>query len=661
MRLRWLVVGLVLIALAPTAGLAIASPPRPADLRVAGGTDAWHASRSFSLSWTTSPPGGPPPAATLYRISDLRGATIGGGRFAWARDGIGPLIVPSIPGTYSVEVWFENATGEQGPAATAQLRFDNVRPSAIEPQSVPTWIGRSAFPLRVRLSHPAGPSPISGIRGYAVAINTEPSGAPCTAADRCSDAETTLRGGVENDEVTIAALPEGTCYLHAVAVSGSGMKSAKSGRAMLRVDITDPITQLAGVPAGWTNRTVPVTASATDAGSGMSLGGDGAPPFTAIRIDGRAPAIARGRSITAHVIDEGVHQVTYYARDAAGNIDDGGENNGIVNHVPRTATVRIDRTRPRVAFTNSQDPRDPDLLQVSVADTLSGPDPSRGWVGLRPAGSSDSFERLPTMALASDELHARWDSDAYPAGDYEFKATGYDKAGNATVTTRRRNGGPMILSNPLKATTTLSAGFSRHLLKQTVPYGRGIRVAGRLTTGIRSPLDGMPVRIVERFAAGPGPAVRISTVKTGPGGTYSLQLAPGPSRDVTATFAGSPTLGRTASAPLQLGVRSAVRLRTSSGVAEVGGAPLVFGGRVVPPAAIPAEGKSVQLQFRLPGQTWSEFRTILTDRGGRFHYAYRFSDDDSRGASFQFRAYVPAQDDWPYEPGGSRPVLVRGY
>ena len=48
-------------------------------------------------------------------------------------------------------------------------------------------------------------------------------------------------------------------------------------------------------------------------------------------------------------------------------------------------------------------------------------------------------------------------------------------------------------------------------------------------------------------------------------------------------------------------------------------------------------------------------------RRGRFRYAYRFSDDDSRGVRFLFRAYVPSQDDWPYEPGGSLPVAVRGF
>jgi hypothetical protein len=57
---------------------------------------------------------------------------------------------------------------------------------------------------------------------------------------------------------------------------------------------------------------------------------------------------------------------------------------------------------------------------------------------------------------------------------------------------------------------------------------------------------------------------------------------------------------------------------------------------------------------------WAEFRTVKTDRRGRFSYAYRFSDDDSRGVRFQFRAYAPAQSDWPYEPGSSGPVAVLG-
>lgn len=75
---------------------------------------------------------------------------------------------------------------------------------------------------------------------------------------------------------------------------------------------------------------------------------------------------------------------------------------------------------------------------------------------------------------------------------------------------------------------------------------------------------------------------------------------------------------------------------------------------------MPEDGKVVHLQFRLPGLPWSEFRSVRTNASGRFRYAYRFSDDDSRGARFQFRAYAPAQAGWPFEPAGSLPVSVLG-
>jgi hypothetical protein len=654
----WAISALAL-AFACIAAPSAASPPQPTGLQVVGG-DAWHASNSFSLSWTDPPSGDPAPAATLFRVRDPLGATIREGRLAWVADGIGPLIVPDVPGTYSVEVWFEDAAGGQGPAATAQLRFDNTRPAAVEPGPVPGWIGRTAFPLRVRIGHPLGPPPPSGIRGYAVAIDTAPGGAPCVAADRCSDAETTLRGGVEDDELAIDTLPEGTSYLHTVSVSGSGMKSVTSGRAVLRVDLTDPVTKLAGTSPGWTNRTAWLTASATDGGSGMEMDG-GPPPFTAIRVDGGAPAIAAGASAVTGVIDEGAHLVSYYARDAAGNVDDGARSNGIAHSSPRTAWVRIDRTPPDVAFANSQDPQDPDLLRVRIVDALSGPHPPNGWIGIRRAGSGDRFEPLPPAPSVDGELCARWDSDAYPAGRYEFRAVGHDAAGNTTITTHRRNGAPMILSNPLKTATTLRVGFRHAGPRRTIPYGRGVLYGGQLTAGTGSPLSGMPVRVVEHFADGARPAERMSTVQTGPDGLFEIRTAPGPSRTISVAFDGSPTLGRSAGRALHLGVRSRVRLGASSALARIGGAPVVFRGKVSAPAGtIPPTGRSVQLQFRLPGVPWTEFRTVQTDRRGRFRYPYRFSDDDSRGVRFQFRAYAPAQDGWPYEPGGSRPAIVRG-
>jgi hypothetical protein len=654
------ILGLLTIAPARVVDSASASPPRPADLQVVGG--AWHADNRFEVKWVNPPTGGGQPlAATHYRLRDLDGAVLDERKLGWLSDGIAGLTVPKVPGAYSFEVWLEDAAGGQGAAASAPLRFDNVRPASIEPEAVPSWIGRAAFPLRVSLRHPLGPPPISGIRGYAAAVGARPHSAPCAAPDRCTEAETTLRDGIGGDELTIDALPEGTSYLHAVAVSGSGMKSATSGRAVLRVDTTDPVTSLSGAPKGWTNRTVRLLANAADSGSGMVPQGPGPPPFTAIRIGGGAPAIGHGGSVAASVIDEGVHRIAYYARDLAGNVDDGGSGNGLPNRASPTAIVRIDRTPPSPAFSNSQDPSDPELLRVRIADSLAGADLSRGQIGVRRAGSGDRFEPLPPARSSVGELRARWDSDSYPAGDYEFRAVGYDAAGNAAVSARRHNGGLMVLSNPLKATTALHALFHDKGLRRTVPYGRRVLLSGRLTSGRRTPLHDKPVRIVERFPTGSRLTTRTSTTRTGPGGAFSIRTIAGPSRTIAIAFDGDPTLGRSAGPVLELGVRSRLQLGVSAAVATIGGPPLIFRGRLVASEeAIPPTGRPVQLQFRLPGLPWAEFRTVQTDARGRFRYAYSFSDDDSRGARFEFRAYAPAQEDWPYEPGGSRPVLVRG-
>jgi hypothetical protein len=637
----------------------------PTELTVAGGAEAWHPKNSFRLEWKNPDPGsGPALAAVHYWIRDQFGeVVVGEKRIGWPDHVLEGLRVPA-PGSYTAEVWLEDAAGNQGAPAAATLRFDNAAPARAAPEQLAGWIGRTAFPYTLRIAHPGEPLPVSGIRGYAVSINRRSTGAPCSGADRCTLAETDLPGGIDDESFVIPQLPEGANYVHTVAVSGSGTRSRVPGMALLRVDETDPVTRLEGVPRGWSDGPVSLTARASDTASGMGPG-SGLVAFTAIRVDDAVPTVAWGDSVGATVIGEGIHTIAYYARDAAGNANDGAIVNREENRPPSLAQVQIDGTPPRIEFTNAQDPQAPELIRVRVHDPLSGPSTTRGSIGVRRAGSGDAFEPLPTEPIPTG-LEASWESDDYGAGEYEFRGTGYDAAGNAATTTARANGTTMTLSNPIKAATVLAAGFDVadnvgrfdwRSSDRLVPFGRGARFSGRLITGLRTPLEGVGVRVIERF----GSRERVSPARTGAGGYFSIALPPGESRKVQAIFEGTPTLTRAASRPLRLAVRGRVTLRASSSAAVVGGRPLVFRGRVAAePGSIPAEGKSVELQFRLPGLPWSQFRTVRTDRRGRFRYAYRFSDDDSRGVRFRFRAHLPAQDDWPYEPGSSKPVAVRG-
>jgi hypothetical protein len=242
-------------------------------------------------------------------------------------------------------------------------------------------------------------------------------------------------------------------------------------------------------------------------------------------------------------------------------------------------------------------------------------------------------------------------------GAYEFRATAYDAAGNVSASSQRSNGVRMILMNPLKMPVRLQT--SRRTVK-AVPYGREIPYSGRLTSASGPPLGGLPVQIVERFDAGAALSQRSSTVLTDAGGNFATRLPAGPSRRVEAVFAGNRTLTRAGGGDVRVLVAAAVRLHASAPTAQIGGAPVLFSGRVGNLGApVPAGGEPVELQFRLPGRAWAEFRTVQTDAHGRFRYPYAFSDDDSRGVRFMFRAYI-SRGDWPYEPAASNSVSVTG-
>jgi len=625
--------------------------PRPQNLSVAGGEGNWHSAQSFALSWTN--PG--PIAAVHYRLLDPSGEVlIGDTRLPWSAAAVEHLTVPPRPGIYAAEVRLEDGGGEIGEAATAKLRFDDARPAGVAAQPAEEWLGRASFPYALRLSHPAGPQPLSGIGGYAVTIDKLPAGHPCPSGPCATSLE--ARGGIGLDTIEVPELPEGTSYVHAVAVSGSGVASATAGHTPLHVDETDPQVSLEGVPGGWSNAPVRLTARASDSASGMTPGGPGVQPLTAIRVDDKAPTVAAGESVGTTVIDSGVHAIAYYARDAAGNVNDGGVSNGHPNHPPAIAVVKIDRDPPSLAFAVGQDPSDPERLEARAADSGSGLDQGRGSIEVRGAGTGYRYKRLPT-GVSDGVLRAHWDSSAFPPGEYEFRATAFDRAGNSTSSSRRADGTMMRLSGPLKLPVKLIAGSGR----RTVRYGRGVWFGGRLLTGRRAPLADAVVRITESFADGAVPAQRVTMVRSEADGHFGLRLAPGPSRQVSAQVMPTATNRSANSQPLEISVHTRVALRVSSSVARVGGRPIVLHGRIAHTGSLlPADGKVVQLQFRLPGLPWREFRTVRSDASGRFRYAYRFSDDDSRGARFQFRAYAPAQAGWPFEPAGSLPVSVLG-
>jgi hypothetical protein len=651
----------------------------PFDLTVEGG-DAWHAENQFLVSWDDGPSG---PETVHYAIRDAAGAPIPGYEEQTTRATvIGGLRVPAVPGVYLFEAWKQRAPGDDtspAPPVQVPLRFDDSRPAPVAVTG-PGWVA-AGEDIAVQLSHPTAPLPVSGIAGYAVSLDEQQDATPCARADRCAPAEVDLPHGVADDSIAFPSPPEGVRFVHVVAVSNSGMASTAVGTARVAVDGTPPQVALDGVPDGWAAGPVRVTAVAVDPLSGMDPAGPSG-PITVLAVDGSPPLVAPGAEASTTVTGEGAHRVDFYGRDAVGNSGDG----SLPFAHPASATVRIDESGPTVRFA-AADPTDPERIEAMVADPLSGPDPDRGSIEVRQVGSSALFRPLSTD-VRGGRLVARWNSDDYPHGAYEFRATGFDAVGNSTTSALGEGGAPLLLHDPVKLEARLAFGFGAGLLvfqrcaraagarrchravvrsfarrpgARTVPCCHSAVVGGRLLDAGGEPLSGQTVEVVEAFAAGARNGARRTALTTDADGRFSTRLAPGPSREVTAEFPGTRRLTRAAGRLLRLRVRAAVGLRVSTTAAQVGGAPVLFSGRIAhPETRLPASGLPVELEFRLPGMPWAEFRTVQSDAAGRFRYSYSFSDDDSAGVRFLFRAFVPATGGWPFAPATSRPLAVTG-
>lgn len=600
----------------------------------------WQASPDFMID-PNQVPGYPAGGNSVkYRIFGALGHPVGpifGASAAKPRDAVE---VPPMPGAYKLESWVLDADGNELTRVSTILRFDDVAPSPPSAAAPSDWLRGEEVAL-LDLQAPADPPPLSGLGGYAISLDRGTGVHPCASPALCTEAETDLAADATLEPIPLGTLPQGTTYARVVAVSGAGVPSPVS-TATFRVDSTAPSISLSGIPDGWRNRPVTIYAHATDSLSGMTATGPGG-TITAISIDRGAATLSLGDTTAVLVSGSGVHGIEASARDAAGNV--GGDPAGVE---PPAAIVRIDEDPPQVTFARSQDPAEPERIEAAVADRLSGPSATAGSISVRLAGTRDRYEELPTR-VAARRLIAHWDSDSYPPGKYEFLAAGFDAAGNAAIGTDRDRGGRMVLVNPLKTPVWLTTKVSEG------------RLSGRLRRVGGGGLGGQRVAVVETFAAGAEPARRATSQTTDADGSFSLRLAPGPSRDVVAYFAGSPTLTRSRGASAHLGIATGLRLRASAATAVVGGKPVVFGGAVrARGARQAARGLPVELQFRYPGAGWRSFRTVEADRRGRFRYAYRFSDDDSRGVRFQFRAHVKGRKGWPYGPGTSRPVSVTG-
>lgn len=636
------------------------APGSVEELTVNGADETdWTALNEFDLSWENPAQAGDesPLDATHYRVREP-GGTYDSGRVTIVGSETYELENLTMPhsGRFEVSVWKSDAAGntDESTAKKVTIKFDDTAPGAARPEKSNGWLNRVelAQPYEVRWDAPRTVDvPPSGIGGYVVVVDSRPNTDPCDPAGiggneaDCAPEEISHLG-IDNNSIELVDLPEGSSFVHVVAVSGSGVRSGVVGHSELRVDRVDPETLIRGVPGtGWTNQDVALEVSASDEGSGMfgapNVPGD-LPPATSVEVDG-VVVEEPGDSASRLINTDGIHRVRYWARDLAGNENDGVESNA----APGLATVRLDKTPPAVAFANAQSPSAPNVFRASYSDVLSGA--VSGEIALRKVGSG-TWMPLDTRMGDGELVAAANDAALDREAEYEFRAMVTDAAGNVTTTNRREDGSKVIVRAPFKAEAMIDAlTISGKARKARIGYSKQPRLTGRLVDRAGKPVEGAPLVVSESYVAGSkrGRATAIRTT-SGAGGRFELKLPKGPSRSISVSGVETPALLAAEAQTVRLVVKGKVRMSVAPRRVEAGGT-LRFRGKVLHrQASIPKGGKRVEIQVRI-GKRWDVVdKSLKTKANGKFALDRRLGRFYTRPTVFIFRAVVLREAGWAY-------------
>ena len=613
-------------------------PPPPLDFRT--DTDgSWTATPEVGVMWdSTGDPGS--------GLSDVRWRLIEAATDRQVAAGSVPgtarsttIRVPE-PGEYLLETRFADLAGNVGSPAVAWVRFDDIAPPPAAPVVPGGWLSRDELPLPARVEpvDAAGPS---GILGYALVGSDQGPLAPCRASI-CRPEEVNVLDRPGTTRPVIAGLREGANWLSAVAVSGAYVPSRDPVTSRVMVDRTHPESTLSGVAPGWSRYPVSVVVESTDALSGMvSDPDDDGRPVTVIEMDGAGTVLTDGDRAEATVTREGVTGIRFYARDLAGNVNDGKIGaDGERRALPGVAQVKIDRSPPTVTFRGRPDPSRPEAVQFDLLDQVSGV--VGGEVVISPVGSPQRGIEVEAD-LIDGRLEAEIPSDDLAPGGYEVVGWANDRAGN------RGSSAPARLVLPLKIPVSVSLAAGRSGRRA---LAGSVRVAGE------APGRALDLVVEESFTPATGWPERRTTVRSAPDGTFQLVLPSGPARSVRVLFAGTATESRAVSRSVRILDRDQVTFAVSSRAIR-NGKVLRMWGQVSGPGFGPARaGKGVVIQYFDPSRRrWRPVEVLACDEDGRFRFAYRFTTITS-SQRILFRAQSSREAGWPFRPAASRKIGV---
>jgi hypothetical protein len=400
-------------------------------------------------------------------------------------------------------------------------------------------------------------------------------------------------------------------------------------------------------------------------------------------------------TVVARIDDDGTHTVTYQATDVAGN-----------STPEKSVNFKIDQTPPELAVFEPQLRSDPRLVTVAASDRTSG---------LADGGKIQLRRIVPTRGdwitlhtgRQDDRYYAHIDNATLPEGDYEFRATIPDQAGNeATATTDRDGREEIIHITPTQvgpyltvvldggtpqsggpdaqdARATVDTALTAHAVQRTVttrkckrrkgrpkrcpsavteslvhelrvPFGHRALVRGSLTTTTGAPIPGIEITVLARLAVTGSEYLAEASIRTDASGAFTYSVPAGAGRTLDFHYRGDEKY-KHADEQVTLRVPAAATLRASKHSIR-NGERVSFSGRLLG-RPYPRRGKVLDLQAYYRHK-WRTFAAPRANLQGKWKFNYRFGA--TRGlVVYRFRLRVRATSDYPYELGFSKLTKVR--
>lgn len=579
------------------------------------------------------------------------------------------IVLPS-EGPWRLSAWYTDEAGNEGDKANLDIGYDSDSPA---PPVLATnkWVSREQLISgysQAWTPPEAVPELESGICGYAVLTDDRTDTVPPVHVD--------VPKAAFSAQVP-AGLSEGTHYVHVRAISCADRGSA-TATAELKVDATPPQVDLVGdTGTTWSRDALPLTIVPTDELSGVAE--------LRYSVDGE-PSQHATTSVPV-LLGEGVHTLTYTARDLAGN-----------ESPTVTRVLAVDGSAPTVEF-ETGDPDAPRTIAVIVRDQLSGL--ATAQIEYRRVDAQGSSEERLWKHLGSAEIvdpdssnvlrfERTIPDEKLPAGRYEFRATASDAAGNTTQNADGNSGALRALTLPIRKTVEVYAAVADVQQRCVSKSGKACRSAAACPKKLRCRNTNVVLRehaatrVIRAFGrrttlvgevfddrgrplAGTALAVyakpkdrdefRVADAVTDAGGRFESAIADGPTRSFVVRYAGDEH-NLPGSAEATLGIRAGVTLKLSRKRLH-SGATLLLSGRLRSGSDwLSRDGKLVVLQY-LSAAGWSPaVATPHTDHKGNFIASYRWPKV-TRPTTFVFRAHVPAEALWPFAPGSSAGAKVR--